>query len=327
MTKADGAFCLALSRIKHVRNSHSISLANSARPLSRLPRAHDLFSQGKTLKILKNQTRGIEVAMETQTQYKNTADADKEARAATNKDQLQKLKYELGLIERKEQAFKLRTAKVIEVEEDKVASLMEQIACRLRNEESLMAKEDDARKLRMAEIQEMKLNLEQMIKAERIRKSKEGMAQEIFEEDAERMKFDLSGMIEKLTQAAVKGARPDAGEESRKRETASDDDSQSQPRKRPTGTLTAVIEPEVDLASDNSQTMPSSSMIPETVFISQSTVTDPLPDDEPKHIWSCGFCRRRHPHSIDHKGKDMICGCSPRLRVLLDIDGGVGDPV
>ena len=61
----------------------------------------------------------------------------------------------MNLIERKEQAFKLRTAKVTEAEEERVASLKEQTACRLRNEEILMAEEDDARKLRMAEIQKM----------------------------------------------------------------------------------------------------------------------------------------------------------------------------
>ena len=65
-------------------------------------------------------------------------------------------------------------------------------------------------------------------------------------------------------------------------------------------------------------------MIPETLFGSQSTVTDSSSDDEPKHLWSCGFCGRRHPHSVDHQGKDIMCGCSPLLRVLSDIDGGIG---
>ena len=222
MTKGDGRTLLPCAVSYKACKQISLRVISILCPITTKARSGlDIYLGMQLLEVSTPQKRGKEVAVEAQTRRNDMviADNELEAKAATDKDQLQQLEYELGLIERKEQAFKLRAAKVAEVEEDKVATLMAQIEQRLRDEELLMAKEDDARKLRMAEIQEMKLNLDKMIKVEQVRKSKEGMAQEIFEEDAERMKFELGGKIEKLTS------------ESRKRKITSDNESASRSKK------------------------------------------------------------------------------------------------
>ena len=261
--------------------------------------------------------------MNSSSHQKTGIKASSDVSVSTGADQLQKLRYDLSLIERKEQAFKLRTVKVNEVEEGKAAMMMKQPADRLRDEEILMETEDQARKLRLAGIQSMKTKLDQHLKEERLRKAKESMIQEIFEEDAERMKFELASKIEKLASGEETGGKLRSDAVSGKRKSIPDHDDQREAKRIFTGRTESFIQPEAGQAPDISQTIPSSSMIPETVFLaSQSQVTDFPDHHKPKQLWSCSFCGKLHACMVDHRGKDVLCDCSPRSKILWEVHGG-----
>ena len=238
--------------------------------------------------------------------------------------ELQKLKYKLGLFDRKQQAFKLRTAKVNEAQEGKADLMMLQLSHKLRNEEILVAQENEARQIRMTEIKTLKLQLDEFLKMERVRQAKEGMVQEIFEEDNERIKVELTRSIEKLTAHADKEARPGSGEVGHKRKTASYDD-QPRAKKRMIETPEAEV---TEVEAYDSQTI-SASSIPETVFVSQRTPSETVDEHagcgDSWECWSCYFCGKPYPRLVDDKGKDVLCDCSPRVKTLWDVEGLVDE--
>ncbi len=262
--------------------------------------------------------------MDVPDRQENAIIVNSDAETLTDYDQLQKLRYEVVLIQRKEQAFRLRTAKVNEVEENKVALLMKQVTYRLQNEELLIAKDDNAREIRMAAIQSMKAKLDQLLHIERSRKAKESMIQEIFEEDAERMKFELASKIEKLASGEGVHGRLGLGVRG-KRKSIPNIGHERQAKKRCTENTTPLNQRQTGMAPDVSQTIPSSTMIPETVLPNQSTLTEASGQDRPRHLWSCGFCGKPHPRWIDDKGKDILCECSPRSKIMWEVSGCIDD--
>jgi hypothetical protein len=166
---------------------------------------------------------------------------------------LPNLEYQLGLIKRKEEALKLRTAKVKEERADKMADLMTRIVQRLNQEDLIRTKEEQTRKERMEEIENLKVNLDQYRKEERGGQSKEGMVQELFEEDAERIKAELGARIERLKA----GEQLDAGSEHasaghgtlRKRKASFDDI--EEPRTKQMCVLVAPSQPETESDDDS----------------------------------------------------------------------------
>ena len=154
---------------------------------------------------------------------------------------------------------------------------------------------------------------------------KENMLQEIFEEDNQRPK---TSKIKDLTPDEKSAVSKAAG---RKRKTTPEQEAQPQSKRRLFTIPESQRQPHApDEAADSSTAVALSTSHPNLINHTPSfdIMSEPSDnDDDEEDIWRCRLCGRRQSCLIDQNGKDVMCGCTPRFKILWEVNASLDDEV